>query len=67
MPKEKKYIINNVIIRNFALRKSKKIISKIKFYEDQENEEESIELQIFLNHFKNHLKQEQRHFCKKKV
>jgi hypothetical protein len=62
MQKKKEYII----IQNIALRKSNKNIAKITFYED-EDQEDSIELQIFLKHFKNHLKQEQRHLSKKKV
>jgi hypothetical protein len=62
MQKKKKYII----IQNIASRKSSKNIAKITFYED-EDQEDSIELQIFLKHFKNHLKQEQRHLSKKKV
>jgi hypothetical protein len=62
MQKKKEYII----IQNIASRKSNKNIAKITFYED-EDQEDSIELQIFLKHFKNHLKQEQRHLSKKKV
>lgn len=63
MQKKNRYII----IENIALRKSIKNIAKIKFYEDQDDQEDSIELKIFLKHFKNHLKQEQRHLSKKKV
>lgn len=62
MQKKKGYII----IQNISSCKSNKNIPKIKFYEDSVEKEDSIELKIFLKHFKNHLKQEQRHFFKKK-